>query len=156
MTSPKFLKLLVTLLLANMSGFKDTSVQFECNPAKQAGILNLTTPLQNCNLIFCSASYTYVLIKMLFKSTQSVPAILISLYRHQRLAGKKKYITVCCMESLYSPTCGSHQFTLLFNRNLIKQQLPRLHFLPASYSYSKLSVSTTALTLQEMNCHKKL
>ncbi|NXR24122.1 RGS20 protein, partial [Cinclus mexicanus] len=63
---------------------------------------------------------------------------------------------ICCMEPLYSRTCGSHQFTLLFNSNLIKQQLPRLHCPPASYSYSKFSLFTTALTLQEMNCHKKL
>lgn len=60
------------------------------------------------------------------------------------------------MESLYSPTCGSHQFTLLLNSNLIKQQVPRLHFPPASCSYSKFSLFTTALTLQEMNCHKKI
>ena len=40
---------------------------------------------------------------------------------------------VCCMESLYSHTCGSYQFILLFNRNLIKQQLPRLLFPSASY-----------------------
>lgn len=93
---------------------------------------------------------------MLFKSTQSVPVILISLYRHIGPAGKKNYITVCCMESLYSPTCGSHQLTQLFNSNLIKKQLPRLHCPPASYSYSKLSLFTTAPTLQEMNCHKKL
>lgn len=70
------------------------------------------------------------------------------------LKKKKKGITVCYMESLYSPTCGSQQFTLLFNSNLIKQQLPRLHCPPVSYSYSKFSLFTIALTLQEMNCHK--
>jgi len=37
------------------------------------------------------------------------------------------------MEPRHSHTCGSHQFTPLFNRNLIQRQLLRLQFLSAPY-----------------------
>lgn len=70
---------------------------------------------------------------MLFKSSQSIPVILIIFLQTVEPRRKKVTLLVRCMESLYSHTCGLHQFTLLSNRNLIKQQLPGLRFLPASY-----------------------